>query len=339
MSSRGDVLLIDYGTDGKPLSVLTSYVDGQKRRRRCWWYFTRSRREGTTYLEREHDNDDGPVTLNAWALRRPLHPVWHAEGLALQRFSHHATKGTYSPVYVPVGPRDYARLGRRRVPKPLARDPFRGAEELEGDSLEHCEACGDYMLGNNLCRHLRWGDGGLVGPGAQENDGEVPRAFELVVRAVGCARALRRVLRGVGKREYSVSAPLIGSDSIDLEIGGVDFTRAANRLRDLDVPGDVDLREGIAWLLGLDEKTRRANAPALRWLDELVAEQDARRASGERRYAVRAGGWGDEWAAQGLSWTEALAALRALPPERRGWKGYRAAIVWRPRRPAARKAA
>lgn len=331
---RGEILLIDYSTDGRPLSVLTTNPTGEGR---VWWHFTKSRREGATYLEQEHADD--PVTVHAWARKRPLHPVWHVDGLDLRRFSHHETEGKYSPVYVPITPRDYARLGRRRIPKPLSRDPFRGAVELEGDSLEYCAACGDDMLGDNLCRHLRWGDGGLVGPGSQENGAGVPEGFKWVVRRIGCARALRRMLRGAGERKSFVSAPLIGTDSIDLQISGVDFSRAANRLHDADVPESVDLREGIAWLLGLDERTKAANALALRWLDKEVARQDARRVSGERRYAVRAGGWGEEWVVRGVSWAEAVAALRALPIDERGWRGYRAAVVWRPRREVARKAA
>lgn len=148
----------------------------------------------------------------------------------------------------------------------------------------------------------------------------------------GCARALRRVLRGHGERRSHVTAPLIGTDSIDLSFGGVDFSRAANALHDADPPDDVDLAEGIAWLLGLDDRTTQANRLALAWLDEEVAAQDARRASGERCYAVRRGGWGvddEELTAQGLSWAEALAALRAMPPEQTNRRWSRRATIVR----------
>lgn len=308
-TEHGEVVLIEYRSNGTPLEAVTVERDDMKFTR---WYFTRSRHDGVTYVESESAGHHFYV-LTPYVQRRPLRRVWHVDGLRL-RHELRAAK----PV---ATPRDYANLGLRRISGPLASEPFVGTDEVDAGALDYCVACEDHMDGGNMgfCRHLRWGDSGLVGPGAEENaDDDVPEGFKWVVRAVGCARSLRRVLSGRGERSSFITSPLIGTDSIDLSFGGVNFSRAANGLHDARPPARVDVREGIAWLLGLDGRTRSANRLALAWLDEEIATQDARRASGEKCYAVRKGGWGiacESFVARGLSWAEALAALRAMPPD------------------------
>ena len=109
---------------------------------------------------------------------------------------------------------------------------------------------------------------------------------------------------------------MIGCDSISLKIAGRDFSAAANRLHDVD--DETGIREGCAWLLGLDAKTTKANALALAWLDVEIAEQDARRASGERCYRVLPRlGWDDVVVADGVSWADARAAANRYRPTRK----------------------
>lgn len=202
--------------------------------------------------------------------------------------------------------------GKRSIKKPLAPDPFDGAESLEeyGEgSLECCTVCGPMRCGysgENLCGHLRWCDGDLCGPGVDEigTYDDVPDGFKRVVRLIGCARSLRKQLRQHGRAERFISLPLIGCEWIDLKIAGSDFSQAANRLHDLD--DETGIREGCAWLLGLDAKTKRANKLALAWLDREVAEQNERRSSGRQEYRVVVGRYGTKTLARNVSWSEAI---------------------------------
>lgn len=315
-------MLVEYDTDDTPMGAVTRRATphGDRYSR---WNFDPSERDGRVYLEEEccshpiHLN--GPCTQGGAPV--PVR-VWHVPGLKLRRFSHHEAPKTAAGsgcVYVPVTtPDDYAALGMTRIDAPLAGDPFDDVTDIEGFATEHCDVCG-VMSDENLCRHLYDGDDGVRGPGACGNLGtrSVPEGFKRVVRLLGCARSLRRQLRAAGRTESSLSVPTIGRVGvIDFTVGGRDFTSAADALD--EQRETAGLREGLAWVMGLDDRTGRANELALAWLDLEVAAQDARRASDEPCYGVRRPRWDDdEWVVRRVPWAQALAALRALPPEER----------------------
>jgi hypothetical protein len=300
---RGRPVIIEY-IGKRPVRVYTERADGGT----DGWHLTESKRDGVAYVERDGSWRVGePIELHGWADRSKRHPVWVAPGVKVVRFLRHARKGENSPVYGHVT--DFAKLGMKRIKQPLASDPFEDTETLEYESLSYCRVC-EYMSSDNLCSHLRWCDNGLCGPGCDEIDGydDVPDGFKRVVRLVGCARALRRQLRKHERAERFITAPLIGTDSIDLKIDGRDFSRAANRLH--DAGEGADIREGIVWLLGLDKDTRAANKIALSWLNSEIAEQDERRKSGAAEYKVVVGDYSAKTIAKNASWADALRAVR-----------------------------
>lgn len=328
---HGDVVLIEYDTDDAVISVAVRRDTRHGTRFDCWRFET-SARDDVTYAA---EDGGGPEPLNLSAYSRATSEsiavrVWHVDGLSLQRFSHHVDLGQRGSgcVYVSVATAaDYAACGMVRILAPIALDPFDGIEIVDGFELDYCDICGP-MRDDNHCGHISDGDDGLCGPGASDSfDRGVPDGFVRVVRLLGCARALRRQIRAGARAKRLISMPLIGRNYIDMRIAGVNFSGAVNALCDLD--DDAGLHEGITWVLGLDAATTAANAVALAWLDAEIATQDARRLSGERCYGVvgqRRNG--NKTIVRGVSWTEALAALRALPAaQRQRDDGDRARIV------------
>lgn len=316
-TNHGEAVLVEYNPDGKTSRVITQEcTDGVK----CFkeWWFTHSSRDEQTYIDSSDYLQEpasielhGPCFIGGEPI---VMRVWHIDGLPLHRFSHHCIPDQNSPVYAPVASiEDYAALGMQRIAEPLGGDPFGDAEVVEEFTLQLCNICG-FMRDTNFCGHLGWTEDGLCGPGADFT--ELPESFKRVVRFVGCARSLRRQLRALGRAKRFILSPCIGRSSISLTVAGVGFSARANELYDLN--DDENLREGTLWLLGLDATTTAANATALAWLDEEVAAQDARRASGERCYSVKGHAWrGKRWVVRGVSWADAIAALRALPAKDR----------------------
>lgn len=146
-----------------------------------------------------------------------------------------------------------------RLAKPQG-DPFEGAAESD---TEGCGVCNDRLPSEQLCGHLfeNERDGGIAGAGRGVPDADDLDDIERAVRATGCARKLRESLR---TKHYAAAW----------------FLR---KRFDDDTPEGV----GAAWLGTLDKQTTEANAAVLARLEAVVAEQDARRASGERCYRVK----------------------------------------------------
>ena len=317
-TARGDVVLIQYGDERTPHSVVTRGGKSLD-----YWDFEPSKRDGCVYAR---NSGSGPMPadglhLSAWTHKRPLRPIWFAEGVTFKRWvrNHYDASGRnigsdYAPV---VGAKDLAALGMRRILAPVERDPFRSARVVESDeSIVYCTVCRDSMLDESPCRHIFFGTDGREGPGIEQgSDGwEVPECLKAVVRRGGIARELLRDLsQGHG----------FAHDTM----GG--YVLRSKRGRDLDDMGnagtwrDVDLfRDGLEWLRSLDEGTPAINAKVAAWCREEIAAQDARRASGERCYAVRAG-WMDERAHEGrLTFAEAFALATRLRAENEWARPY-----------------
>lgn len=359
---HGDALFVAYAPDGSPEMVVTrggnavvfptpdgapspryeqgrgaSVVRTVKR-----WRFVRSERDGVTYAavddfsdDFDRDLEDSDRVLFSGRLVAegdgPPMRVWHAAELDVRRVSYDRDTTVPRAVKTPVvSDEDWARLGAVRIGAPLAACPFDGTEAIDRSALVCCEACGPMRV-RSLCQHLGVVAGWLFGPGSGVGLG----SLLLLARALGCVRALRRRLRASPPVAPLPAAPLAGD--IDLVIAGVRFSGRASELGQRDV---VAFREGTIWLCGLDDAIPEATVAALALLDGEVAAQDARRASGERSYGVRAHARQSGWVVRGVSWADALAALRALPPgDRDRSDGQRARITRAPPKKRARQGA
>ena len=178
-----------------------------------------------------------------------------------------------------------------RLAKPRG-DPFEGAAESD---TEECNVCHDRLPSERLCEHLFWGVCGIAGAGRDAPDVDDLDDIERTVRKLGCARALRRAIRSGDVQ--SVASALRGAGR-NRYGGGFD--------------DNSDEGVGLAWLGTLDEKTTEANAVVLRRLEALVAEQRAKRASGERCYRVKVDRRAPKFTTERTSWAEAMAAANIV---------------------------
>lgn len=287
----GDVVFVEYDGDGHPFNVLTrkpsKIRDGFSHDQ---WDFEWSKHMGCSYFHKSGGGDD---TVTFYGVTSGTIRFWAAAGVSFE-----SAKGKTV--------RDPSKLGYVRIPAPLG-DPFEYGIEDEAD---YCAICDDWSSHENrACRHIFWNDrhGLIDGPGA-DNPTDVPENFDRVIRLTGCARALRKALRAKTWARVRVSTPLIGMDSADVTIAGRDFSDAFNALHHAD---DLDvIREGLGWFLGLDAKTKKTNKVVLARLDEIIAEQDTRRASGETCYVVRSG-WSRR-ASELLAWKDARDLAKQL---------------------------
>lgn len=287
----GDVVFVEYDGKGHPFNVLTrkpsKIRDGFSHDQ---WDFEWSKHMGCSYF---HRSGGGDRIVTLYGVAKGTLRFWAADGVFFEN-----AKG--KPV------QDPSTLGYVRIPAPLG-DPFEGGIDGEAD---YCAICDDWSSHENRgCRHIFWNDrhGILDGPGA-DNPTDVSESFDRVIRLTGCARALRKALRAKTWPSVHISAPLIGRDSADVTIAGRDFSAAFDALHDA-VVRDV-IREGLGWFLGLDAKTKKTNKVVLARLDEIIAEQDARRASGETCYVVRSG-WSRR-ASELLAWKDARDLAKQL---------------------------
>lgn len=297
-TEQGELVLVEYHADGDVIRAVTRDVSGGLQE----WSFTPCESDGDTYVEEGCYFPADRVDATRWAVPGQPHPIWYDASITLRRYLKETPDGAE---YVDVRDEDLAALGSVRIPDPLTPDPFEDTHLLSdcGGSLEYCTACSGYVRGDRLCNHLTWGDEGLCGPGSDELGRSVPEGFKRVVRLTGCARSLRRQLRtGKAPKTFHMVC-VIGRDSVEITLGGRRFSDSFNDLHDLDDLTGV--REGYNWISGLGSETGKANKLAMAWLDEEIAEQDARRASGERCYRVRVGRYGDPVTPR-VSWATAM---------------------------------
>ena len=260
--SHGDLMFVSYDSKRRPSDAVvrcprTDYSGRDLGAELVEYQFEHGKKCGAMYRE------GGNILHRDGTIHSYGKPFWCAEGVVVQDSSGNCLRAPHG-------------------------DPFEDALQTES---AYCTVCDDWFPVDDSCRHIFWVDGvGDCGPGSDEFRGNpsVPEGFKRVVRFVGCARSFARALsRERGARIFT-HAPLIGSASYDVSIGGREF---GDRFGDLYKVrwSDGIVQEGCGWLRALDAKTKAANRLTLAWLREEIAAQDARRASGAAVYEVWAG--------------------------------------------------
>lgn len=289
---RGEIVLIEYHADHSVAAVGTR-DDGIV----TLHLFVESERDGTTYIDEEQTFREAEgVRINGWATKTPTAPIWHVDGLLMKRFLRHGKpEGEYGNrpcIYTKIrGDVDLARLGMHRVDTPLSPDPFDGAEDLDGFSLDFCQFCGfmraDY---DNLCRHVFDGPDGMEGPGedSYREPYEVPDGFKRLVRRLGCARHLLAHLAAGKFPALHTHGSMLGPASVSAEFAGKRFDDAFDRISSNPGDHEDDYQQGFLWMSSMDEHTTGFNGSVCAWLRKEVSAQDDRRAW-EVWYAVRSG--------------------------------------------------
>lgn len=332
----GDVLYIDF-VEGRPFSVITT--EGT-------YDFEYSRTRDTTYFrEGGSGNAHRAVPLPRWVNPEGT-AFWAADSVDLRYQDDWDAERCEYRTDRSATPEDIARLGLSRLDE--ATDPFADATETEGRLLE-CSICDDWFEEGDSCRHI-WvsRSGENTGPGAGEDGAaECKDAFLRLAKTAGIVRGLRKGLSPFSWRIDQLHAVGgLGSSYVWVTSAGTDLGNVASKLDQYD----DTLIDGAAWLLALGPETDAANSLTAAWLDEIIAEQDARRRSDERAYVVRVGGWryvceeGADGAtpltaniagaqrqrsARRVSWEEAIWLRRALIASRR--QGDIAIVHIRPR--------
>lgn len=185
-------------------------------------------------------------------------------------------------------------------------------EDIDSCDCDYCAICNEYTMEYDNCRHIFWDERGwLGGPGSDLNASAYTERYAdevlRLARRVGCARALRHMLRRSEALDLKTFDGVV-TVSYEVVIGGRDFSQEFNKL-------DGSYSNAANWLRALDRETPAANAATLVWIEAEVARQDLRRASGERCYVVRRG---RERLSEPESWGAALARLKSMP--RGGWE-------------------
>lgn len=290
---HGDVVIIHYDDDGHPFGVQTrTGPHGPKQHFGVDHFdFEWSKRDACSYF---HKSGGGPFkAVTLLAVEGSILRIWAADCVSLVD-----SEGR------PITYRRALDLGYERLDAPLG-DPFE--DGIEGQ-CEYCAVCDDWLPDDSLCSHpfedVRTGE--VVGPGSEDSIRYAKDDVLAAVRRLGCARTLRRALPK-------------GHEVWDDGIFGVTVGPSRSRGRSFPAEIDRDTRAevGLQWLCALSSKTTTANAAVLAWLDELIAEQDARRASGEACYAVCENRFATPRRSELLSWSRARAHLRRIPPEKR----------------------
>lgn len=198
---------------------------------------------------------------------------------------------------------DPSKLGWKRLRAPKG-DPF--ADAYEGRCC-YCRVCKSYIPDENPCQHIFTdGNGESAGSGADGYGGENHGRDEILsaVRRLGCARALRKALATKGA----------------VWSGGGTYVHIGRRHYHADIDRDSLGYDGVRWIETLTPRAPKVNKKIVAWLDVLIAEQNARRASGEKCYDVVARS-GDERYARKVSWREALRVAREKRADREhSWK-------------------
>ena len=309
-TAHGDVVLIHYDADNHPFGVQTRTGPHgpTKHYGTDYFDFVWSRRFGCSYF---HESGGGPLTPVV-VFRDDWKPtLWAA---ACVEFNDE--KG--------ASIENLAALGWTRLPAPLA-NPFEGA--IEG-RCEYCEICNDWLPDDSLCAHLfedeRFGE--VVGPGNAESIAHAKDEVLAAVRRLGCARTLRRGLpKGHAVWDDGVFGVTVGP------------SRSCGRSFPAEIERDTPAEVGLRWLCALGVKTTKANAAVLAWLDELIAEQDARRASGEACYVVCENRYAKPRRSELMSWDDAHAYVQRLSPKE--WKARGGVWIARVVKSVARKEA
>jgi hypothetical protein len=265
---HGEIVFLSY-LDGHPFEVVA--CEGGHTQD---FAFTWCRRDDCLFLE------EGGCSLGAKGSQirpaafsvtnPPVAEFWMADGWTLG--DHEGS--TVSP----------ESLGYARISAPLdPDDPFECARE---EGTTYCRICDDSLPGDDLCVHLFWSDhGGLDGPGSDAADDNDWSRFKegtlALVREVGCARSLARMLRQGEPMDVFTYDGMI-SVHYRVKIAGRDFSHQFNGLI-----GRSDIEDPANWIRSLGKDTPEASRQTLEWLDEEIARQDARRRSGEAAYVVR----------------------------------------------------
>ncbi len=264
---HGDIVFVDY-LDGKPSSVVTTEAS----------YDFAEVRRGMMF----HDHGSGfhpnypelmlPSGRSWWAADCVALTTWDADAQSTRR----ATEA------------EILSCAPRRLVD-LPGDPFEDADEAES-GICCCAICDEHFDRDSTCRHLFWGDDGLTGPGDTEN-GDSPGedckdSFLALCRRAGIVRALAKGLDPFTWKHSEMHATGgLGPSYAWFKSAGKDIGNIARKLDQYD-NGKVSLQAGAGWLMALDDKTTAANAMTLGWLEEEIAAQDVRRASGKPVYLV-----------------------------------------------------
>jgi hypothetical protein len=256
----GEVMFVEYDGDGHPFNVLTRAPRKDGGGFSCdQWDFDWSKHMGCSYF---HKSGGGQTVVTLHGVEGVISRIWAADSMSL-----------VDPKGRPITYRRALELGYERLPAPLG-DPFEDAHEGQ---CECCAICNDWLPDDSLCAHLfedaRTGE--IVGPGNEDSVRHAKDEVLAAVRRLGCARTLRRAL---------TKGHEVWNDGVLGVTVGPSWVRG--RSFPAEIERDTSAEVGLQWLCALSKKTSTANAAVLAWLDELIAEQDARRASEERCYVV-----------------------------------------------------
>ena len=338
MATKGELVFVEYDYDGEPMRMVTREKGGFSE-----WMRVPSEHDGCVYLRHDGHSARPEVEMHPWADTTDRTAVWWKAPIALSRFVRWAKDADGREVAVRAvveSDADLAALGRFRLAAPKAGDPFAGVEELgQYESLTYCVFCGDLRDDpENYCDHLFDTEDGVGGPGADEWGGKVPPAMQRLVRRLGCHRhLLRHLTDGKFPRPHRHGS-MLGPSYVRMTFAGMALDAAFDRIVSRPGPNEHELTEGLRWLESMDEKTGTFTAVVMRWLREEIATQNARRASGECCYAVKATQWwnSDTTHGHGLSFAEAAALAKQLRSD--GTHGDVRVVRQRVRAKAARAA-
>ncbi len=269
----GDIVFVEY-IGGKPTNVVTTEhgYDFDEVGGGMMFYD-----HGSGYHPRRPE-----LSLSNWV--DPTDTSWWAADCVVLTFWDKTTKETR-----PATQADLLAYASTRLTD-LPSDPFENADESEA-GICYCTLCEEHFDRDSTCNHLFWGEDGLTGPGdsecGQNNEpGEDCKdSFLALCRRAGIVRALAKGLNPFTWEHSELHATGgLGPSYVWFKSAGKNLGNIARKLGHGD--GKVSLRAGAGWLMALDEKTTGANAMTLAWLEDEIASQNARRASGKPVYLV-----------------------------------------------------
>jgi len=273
---HGDIVYVEY-IDDVPHSVVTTddTFDFESVRGRVMFH-----RSGSGW-HRNHPDLMLPAWIDPsdtswWVAECVVLSVWDADAQATR----------------PATAEEIAACGSLRLAE-LPSDPFDEADEAEA-GFQHCGVCEDVYDRDDTCGHVFYGEHWWTGPGYTDGSGppgaDCMESFLALCRRAGIVRALRHGLVPFAWKHSECHATGgLGPSFVWFTSDGKYLGNIAEKLHNDSDPDRF--RSGAGWLMALDKKTLAANEQTKRWLDEEVARQDARRASGAVVYIV-CGGYG-----------------------------------------------